>query len=366
MSSAPLVSVCIVAAHGARALEACLAGLRGQQGAPSFEVLVADNGERAAAPVARAAFPAARVLSTGRRLPGAARNPLVAAAHGELLLFLDDDVVPPSRLLARLAVLAAAHPTVSVFGGPNVTPPESSRFQFVQGAVLSSVMGAGPVRRRYGARRAGRADERWFTLCNLAVRRGVMRDFPDDLLCAEENAVLAELEAHGEFMAYDPELFVFHERRADWRSFARQMHKYGRGRGELVVRAPRTARASFLAPSALLLYLLALTPGVLLLGHPALLGGPAALYGAGVLVNAAVVAASLRRPTVLPVAAALVALLHASYGSGVLRGIARGFIPGSHRAPASLSPRGSDLPGDEAHGDDGDDARAVALLVSDG
>src|SRR5581483_4999678 len=169
--------------------------------------------------VVRTQFPEAQLCRTGRRRPGAARNPLIARARGELLLFLDDDVTVPPTMLASLASLAESHPEVTVFGGPNVTPPGSSRFQFVQGAVLSSMMGAGPVSRRYGARHAGPADERWFTLCNLAIRRTTMLPFLDRLVCAEENALLAELRSRGEQMRYDPELRVGHARRSTPRSF---------------------------------------------------------------------------------------------------------------------------------------------------
>ena len=77
-----------------------------------------------------------------------------------------------------------------MFGGPNETPANSSRFQWVQGAVLASMIASGPVRRRYGSHPPAEADERWFILCNLAVRRTVMRRFDDALVCAEENALL--------------------------------------------------------------------------------------------------------------------------------------------------------------------------------
>ena len=59
---------------------------------------------------------------------------------------------------------------------PNDTPPGSSRFQAVQGAVLASLVGSGPVRRRYGAHPPRHADERFFILCNLAVRRSATRN----------------------------------------------------------------------------------------------------------------------------------------------------------------------------------------------
>jgi GT2 family glycosyltransferase len=335
----PLVSVCIVASHSVPALDACLASLRAQTGGPAFEVLVAENGSADAAATARRHFPDATVCPTGGCWPGPARNPLIQKARGELLLFLDDDVTVPPDMLARLAELAARYPEVTVFGGPNATPAQSSRFEVTQGAVLASIIGAGPVCRRYGARHPGPADERWFTLCNLAVRRRAMLPFAADLVCAEENAVLAELRDRGEAMRYDPALVAFHARRPSVTAFAKQMFKYGRGRGSLMARAPRTARAAYLAPVALLAYLLALPALALALALGALALLPLAAYGVLIAANATRIAWTLRRPGALGLAGALTVLLHACYGGGVVRGVAAGraSAPGPEPALARVA-----------------------------
>jgi Glycosyl transferase family 2 len=299
--AAPAFSICVLAGHGAASLDACLASLRAQVGPPSFELLIGGQPTAASLAVIERHFPDAQVCHTGERLPGAARNPLIDRARGELLLFLDDDVTAPPEFLARLAKLAARHPEASVFGGPNVTPPESSRFELVQGAVLSSLVGAGPVSRRYGARRAGFADERWFTLCNLAVRREVMLPFVSHLVCAEENALLTELRSRGERMLYEPSLRIFHVRRPRLRPFARQMFKYGRGRGQLLGRHPSFFRTAYAAPSGLLVYLVLLPALLALLGHAGLLLAPLALYGALTIATASRIAWTVRARTGPPV-----------------------------------------------------------------
>ncbi len=318
----PLISVCILAGHGLSALEACLVSLGEQVAPPPFELLIGGNPTAAVLAVVHARFPAAQACRTGRRLPGAARNPLISRARGELLLFLDDDVTVPPDMLRSLASTAARFPEATVFGGPNVTPPASSRFQIVQGAVLSSAVGAGPVSRRYGARHPGLADERWFTLCNLAVRRQTMLPFLDRLVCAEENALLAQLRRRGEQMRYDPSLRVFHARRPTPRSFAQQLVKYGRGRGELLGRHPGTIRAAYLAPAVLLIYLFLLAPTIVFAGRTAELSlVPAALYTALTVATALRIGWTLRRAAVVPLAVVLIVMVHVCYGWGVLRGI---------------------------------------------
>lgn len=314
----PAISVCIV---GSRRdpLDACLASLLAQEAVPDFELLVSIDRDPAMAAAVRERFPQARVCHGDGLLPGAARNDLVERATGELLLFIDDDVTTHRRLLRNIVELAAEHPEATVFGGPNETPRASSRFQFLQGAVLASLAGSGPVRRRYGSHHEGPADERWFILCNLAVRREAMLRFPEDLVCAEENAVLSTLREGGAEMHYNPKLVVFHERRATPWSFATQMTKYGRGRGELMARTPTTARVAYLAPAALLLYLLSLPVSLALVGLTALV--PALLYAAFVLAGSVAIASTLRKVRAAAPAAALTVLLHVCYGAGLLRGL---------------------------------------------
>jgi succinoglycan biosynthesis protein ExoA len=323
MDAAPLVTICIVTGRRIPLLDACLASLQRQVDPPPFEVLVCSDGDKDVAQAVRSRFPDARIRTVRHAYPGAARNVLLDDARGELLLFLDDDVTVRPDHLVRLARLARAHPDADVFGGPNDSPESSTRFQFVQGAAMASMVGAGPVRRRYGAHPAGPADERYFILCNLAVRRAAMLPFDPDLVCAEENALLSEMSRRGIAMYYDPELAVFHERRDTFAGFGRQMYKYGRGRGQLMVRTPATASPAYLVPSALVAYA-ALAPAAVALTKGRARGAvlaPFVAYGAVVGAGAVAIAATLRKPVTLPLAAALIAELHVCYGAGVLRGI---------------------------------------------
>jgi succinoglycan biosynthesis protein ExoA len=327
------ISVCIITGRRLDVLGECLASLRQQVDAPPFEVIVGSDGDPDVAAVVHAHFPDAAVCELGEAHPGGGRNVLVERARGDLLLFLDDDVTVRDDLLARLAALAEAHPEVGVFGGPNDSPAASSQFQFVQGAALASAVGSGPVRRRYGAHPAAGADERYFILCNLAVRREVMQPFSPDLICAEENHLLGALRRAGVAMYYDPELVCYHERRPTWRGFARQMHKYGRGRGQLTRVERTTLRPSFLVPSALLAYLAGLP--ALVLAYGPLVLAPLAVYVAAVAAGAVAIAFTRRRPTDLPLAALLLVTIHVAYGSGLVRGVAR--LPRPMPQPVALA-----------------------------
>jgi succinoglycan biosynthesis protein ExoA len=317
----PAVSILIVTRGRPEALRACLASIGKQEGAPGFELLVASHADSSVAEVVHEYFPDAAVIGVNGVYPGGARNLLVEQATGDLLLFLDDDITANPDLLARVASAAAQHPEAGVFGGPNLTPQGSTSFQVTQGAVLASLVASGPVRHRYGAHPAGSANERYFTLCNLAVRRHVMLPFDPSLLCAEENAVLNELHRRGVEMRYDPNMVVFHERRDDVAGFCRQMHKYGRGRGQVMRQEPLRGSLARVPPLLLLAYLVAVTPLALAVGWPALL--PAVAYLLAVVAEALKVGLTLRSPAAVPRAAALVVAVHLCYGAGVLQGLLR-------------------------------------------
>lgn len=319
MSAPPRISICIVTGRRLALLDACLASIEAQVDPPAHEVLVCSDGDREVADAVAARRPDARVCLVDRALPGAARNLLVEEARGDLLFFVDDDATLEPHALALLVELADAHPEAGVFGGPNDTPPGSARFEVVQGAALASMLGSGPVRRRYGAHPAGPADERFFILCNLAVRREVMVPFAPELVCAEENAVLSEMSRRGVAMYYDPRLVAYHHRRPTLGGFARQMFKYGHGRGQLTRREPQTLRPAYLVPSLMVLYAL-VGPVLAVTVHPVALL-PLAAYAVGIVLEAAWIAMTLKRLRDLALAIVLLVVLHVGYGAGVLRGL---------------------------------------------
>jgi ABC-type polysaccharide/polyol phosphate export permease len=144
-----------------------------------------------------------------------------------------------------------------------------------------------------------------------------MPPFDRRLVCAEENDVLEELRRRDVAMRYEPELGSYHERRPTWRSFADQMHIYGRGRGQLLFFRPRAAPLAVLAPSAFVLYLIAAVPLAIL--SPLALA-PLLAYLVVVGAVAGRVGWSLGKPAAVPVAAGLTATVHLCYGVGVLRG----------------------------------------------
>jgi glycosyltransferase involved in cell wall biosynthesis len=105
--SEPLVSVVIPVFNGARFLAATLASVSAQDYLQR-ELLVVDDGSDDGSAVLAAAVPGAVVLHQHRQGPAAARNAGVAAAHGPLIAFLDqDDLWRPTKLSVQVRAMRA-------------------------------------------------------------------------------------------------------------------------------------------------------------------------------------------------------------------------------------------------------------------
>jgi hypothetical protein len=316
------ISICIVSARPDD-LRCCLASVTPQL-RPGDEVLVYANG----AGIADVAPPPVTVVEGPRCSLGAARNRLIEAAGGELVVFLDDDTICPAGLLDAFTSCSEAHPEVGVFGGPNLTPPDAPAFQIAQGLVLASLIGGGPARRRYRLGPPTSGGDRNLTLCNMAVRRDLAPAFREDLTGGEETDLLARLHRDGVTMRSDPRLMVWHQRRRTLGAFARQMHKYGDGRGETTPRPALTWAAAILPIAvAVLAATGAITDAAAL---------TAGTYTTTVAAYACAAGLRTRSPVVALAFAVQAPTLHSSYLLGLARGATR------PRRPTTLEARSAD------------------------
>jgi GT2 family glycosyltransferase len=124
-AASPEVSVVVITHRPREALRHCLAALAAQAG-PPFEVVLVDDSPDGMelSPAIPPGLPL-RAVSTGGRGAAAARNAGSQAAQGDLLLFLDDDLVPRAGLIERhLARHRDEDPDAIVIG---YSPPRPSR-----------------------------------------------------------------------------------------------------------------------------------------------------------------------------------------------------------------------------------------------
>ncbi|HEU0168306.1 MAG TPA: glycosyltransferase family 2 protein, partial [Chloroflexota bacterium] len=126
---APQISV-VLATYNRAALLARTLPLLLAQHALSYEVVVADDGSTDDTPAVlqdlAARFAGLRPVSGPHLGQAAALNAGIEAAEGEVVVFLDDDILCPPSLLATHAAAHARRNGQAVFG-PVTVAPESPR-----------------------------------------------------------------------------------------------------------------------------------------------------------------------------------------------------------------------------------------------
>lgn len=231
MTTTPSLSASVVIpTYNRRArLERLLRALEDEYVAgPRFEVVVvvdgATDGTEAMLAALRPSYPL-RVLPQPNRGPAAARNRGVAAAAGDVLVFLDDDVWPTPGLIARhLAV--HAHDPAAVVTGPMLAPP---------GLKLAPWLAweAAALRKQYDAMRAGRfaPTPRQFYTANASVRRAhvlAAGGFNETFTRAEDVELAFRLADRGLHFTFLPDAAVLHEPDRTLAAWLRVPYEYGR------------------------------------------------------------------------------------------------------------------------------------------
>lgn len=227
-------------------IAAAVSSLQRQSSAPAEIILVIDHNDVLFATARHhfAAYPAVRVLqNTATRGLSGARNTGVAAAHGEVVAFLDDDATVAHSDWAATVVDHFADPHVQVVGGSAVPawstgvadwlPPE---FYWVIGCSFTGQPSTvTTVRNVLG--------------CNMAIRREVMTrigDFDDAVgrglgrlpMGNEETEICIRVkrEIDSARVLYDPSLVVRHEvtaERTTFGYFARRCYAEGLSKARL-------------------------------------------------------------------------------------------------------------------------------------
>ena len=186
------VSVVICTRNRPDDLRACLASLAAQRRRPEEVVVVdASDGDASARVVGAWARGARRIaVRVLRAAPGLTRqrNLGVAATHGDLVTFLDDDVVLAPGYLAAIVQLFQVDPLLGGAEGTVETRPLRGRRRLVNAA--RALFGMNSLGRRRGVKRSGFVTyDPWpraarvvtcLVGCNMSFRREVFLRFRFD------------------------------------------------------------------------------------------------------------------------------------------------------------------------------------------
>lgn len=223
LPTSPQVTVAVPTRDRPDSLARCLQALE-RQTHPGLEVVVVDDGSRAAAAVrdvvSRA--PRARLVRGAGRGPASARNLGVRAARAPVICFTDDDCEPRcdwvERLTAALAQGADAAAGITANARPDHPPAAASQAitDFVSRATLD--------------RSGGLA---FAPTSNLAARTSVLEAVPFDErypgAAGEDRDWCARLRASGGRIVFAPDAVVAHHQTLSLGGFWRQQVRYGRG-----------------------------------------------------------------------------------------------------------------------------------------
>ncbi len=135
MTAPPRISVVVPAYNAADLLPRCLSALADST-VPPYELIVVDDRSTDGTAEIAARHGASVLTTPARGGPGAARNLAASAATGDVLLFVDADVVVAPDTIERFARhFANDRPPAAVFGSYDDDPPEAnfmSRYKNLQ------------------------------------------------------------------------------------------------------------------------------------------------------------------------------------------------------------------------------------------
>lgn len=199
-----------------------------------------------------------RIIPTGPLGPAEKRDLAIKYAEGEILAFLDDDAYPRRDWLTN-AVIHFKDESIAAVGGPAVTPESDSVMRQASGAVFSSRLTSSSYTYRYLPEYYREVDD--FPTVNLFIRKSVFESlggFDTNYWPGEDTKLCLDITKKlGLKIVYDPEVFVYHHRRALFREHLRQVSRYACQRGYFVKEFPETSlKPGYFIPSAFLLFLL--------------------------------------------------------------------------------------------------------------
>jgi len=196
------------------------------------------------------------ILESGRVGPADKRDLGAQRASGDILVFLDDDSYPEPNIL-EVASKRFNDSEVVAVGGPGVTPPTDNFWQRVSGAVFLSKFTGGAPERYVSVGHAREMDD-WPSV-NLMVRKNVfltVGGFDSKYWPGEDTMLCLKLKKIGKKLMYEPNMIVWHHRRAGFIAHLKQVGAYGLHRGFFAKKYPDTSfRLKYFLPSVFVLFI---------------------------------------------------------------------------------------------------------------
>jgi len=250
--------------------------------------------------------------------PSENRNRGIKKSKGEIIAFIDDDAIISNDLLKNAEKFLNEYKKIGIVGGSQLTPESDNFFAKVSGYALESSFGTYKMSNRYKLGKLNLdADECSITSAICFVRKEIfkkIKGFNPILFPGEDPEFFGRAKEAGVKIAYNPNLIVYHKRRADLLGFCRQIFRYGEVR--MVKEKLNKTRINpvFLMPAGFTLYFI-FSP-LLLSIHNLFLIPIIIYFSIALLVSFAI---SIKKDILaLPFLPIIFFLLHSSYGLGMI------------------------------------------------
>ncbi len=192
-----------------------------------------------------------------KKLPADKRDAGAQYAQGEILVFLDDDALPTEDWLKRAAEIFEEKTDVVAVGGPGLLPPDAGFIEQAIDAVLTSWFTSGSYAYRFTRMSPRFVDD--FPSMNLMMKKEIffkLGGFATQHWPGEDSKLLNKL-INQEYkqVLYDPDVAVYHHRRADIRGHLKQYKSYGYHRGMFMAEGDQNSlHFTYILPALFTIY----------------------------------------------------------------------------------------------------------------
>lgn len=177
--------------------------------------------------------------------PGPSRNYGMHRAKGNYFIILDSDCLLPPHYLEEVdRFLSATY--YDCFGGADAALDSFTPIQKAINYTMTSLFTTGGI--RGNKKQLGRFEPRSF---NMGISKKAFETTQgfDRIHPGEDPDLSARIRKAGMETAFIPNAAVYHKRRISWRTFYKQVNKFGKVRPILNVRHPETAKLTFFLPT---------------------------------------------------------------------------------------------------------------------
>lgn len=340
----PLVTIVVPCRNEERYIVECLDSILACDYPPDrLEVLVvdgmSDDGTRTVLAEYVARNPLVRVLDNPRRITPVALNLAIRAARGEVIVRMDAHVVYPRNYVSRLVA------ALDEFGADNVgavlrtLPANQTAMAKAIAIGMSHPFGVGTSYFRIGT-----DQPRWVdTIAFFCIRRATFDRvgmFDEELIRHQDGEFNARLIRSGGRILLIPDVVSYYYARATLRQVGRMFYQYGYFKPLVAKKLGRFMTVRQLIPPGFVLALVATAVAALLWKPALLLFGLVAGSYTAVVLGSALQTAIKQGPAVGSALAAVLPVIHVSYGAGFWRRVVELLLP-SRRTAAE---RAAELP----------------------